>query len=167
MMSLYQIVLGEGWARLPAAVRDLHSHTQSVRYSGRGAVERGAGRLSKIVGALMRFPAAAGDTPVTVDFNIHDGAETWTRHFGAHHFQSTLSAQGKYLRESFGWINILFVLDTDSTGLRMRPVRWTALGIPLPKMLWPIIVAHETEVDGRFHFFVEASMPMKSFPCPS
>ncbi|MEP7156502.1 MAG: DUF4166 domain-containing protein [Betaproteobacteria bacterium] len=160
MKSLYQIVLGDAWDRLPAAVRELHGHTESARYRGRGSVERGQGLLSRIVGVLMRFPPAMEDTPVSVDFDIHDGEETWTRTFGRHSFQSTLSAKGKYLRESFGAVKILFMLETDANALRMLPVRWTALGVPVPKMLWPRIVAHEIESGGRFNFHVEASMPV-------
>ena len=167
--SLYENVLTESgladactcaWSRLPAAVRELHSHVESVKYTGRGSVERGTSLLSQMVGAMMRFPTANSNTPVTVEFNIRDGKETWTRHFGSRQFQSTLSARGKYLRESFAFVSILFMLETDANGLRMLPVRWAALGIPLPKILWPGIVAYETEIDGRFHFYVEASMPL-------
>ncbi len=163
LKSLYQSLLGDAFHSLPPAVRELHSHTELVTYIGRGSVERGVGLLSRVVGALMRFPPATPDTSVSVCFDISDGVEIWARQFGEHRFQSRLSASGEELCESFGWVRIRFKLTADETGLRMFPVRWTALGIPLPKMCWPSIVAHESETQGRFQFFVEASLPVAGF----
>ena len=160
MKSLYQNLLGEAFHCLPHAVRELHAHTESVTYTGRGSVERGAGWLPRVVGALMRFPPAVPDTPVSVRFDIRNGAETWTRQFGEHRFQSRLSASGAELYESFGWVRIRFRLTADATGLHMFPLRWTVMGIPLPKRCWPVIVAHESSADGRFHFHVAASLPL-------
>lgn len=108
----------------------------------------------------MRFPPAMPDTVVSVRFDIRNGVESWTRQFGEHRFHSRLSLDGDELCESFGWVGIRFRLTADAKGLQMLPVRWSALGIPLPKMFWPTIVAHESEMQGCFQFFVEASLPV-------
>ena len=160
MNSLYENILGETFGSLPPSLRELHGHSASVSYRGRGTVERGTGWLSRLIGGLMRFPPATADTAVGVSFDIHDGRETWTRQFGSHRFRSTLSANPPGLREAIGWVTILFQLAADATGLQMRPVGWRALGIPLPRALWPRIIAREYEEHGRFHFHVEAAMPV-------
>lgn len=145
---------------MPPTIQALHGHTESVTYAGRGSVERGTHWLSRVIGAMMRFPAATADTPVSVRFDIRDGAETWNRQFGAHRFHSRLSSRGKTLHESFGWIGIDFRLDVDASGLQMIPTRWAVFGISLPKRLWPTIIGQESELDGRFQFLVEAVMPL-------
>lgn len=160
MTSLYQSVLGERFDVLPAAVRELHSHESPVVYRGRGSVERGSGLLSRLVGAAMRFPPAMDDVAVSVNFDIRGGVETWTRDFGGHQFSSRLSKQDLYLAESFGPLSIRFRLEAGAEGIRMIPLHWTLLGVPLPGFVWPCIVAREHERDGRFHFFVEAAMPL-------
>ena len=160
MKSLYQNLLGDAFHSLPVAVRELHSHTESVVYRGRGSVERGNGLLSRIVGALMHFPPAMPDTPVILAFDIRNGTETWTRQFGEHHFQSRLSSFEEELRESFGWVNIQFRIEATADGLHMRPTGWRVLGMPLPRAFWPRIVAHEYEALGHFHFRVEAALPL-------
>ena len=160
MKSLYQRLLGDAFLALPTAVRELHGHTESVTYVGRGSVERGTGWLSCMVGALMRFPPAMPDTPVSVRFDIFNGVETWTRQFGAYRFHSTLSASLPHLHESFGWVNIQFQLNADTNGLDMQPLGWRALGMPLPRALWPKIVAREYAAHDHFHFHVEASHPL-------
>jgi hypothetical protein len=163
MASLYQSVLGERFNALPAAVRELHGHESSVVYRGQGSVERGNGLLSRIVGAAMRFPPAMDDIAVSVNFDIRDGVETWTRDFGGHRFSSRLSKNGIWLQESFGLIGIRFILETGPHGLEMIPVRWAVFGVPLPTWLWPRVIAREHEADGRFHYFVEAAMPLTGF----
>lgn len=163
MTSLYQSILGGRFDALPPAVRELHSHESSVIYRGRGSVERGTGLLSRLVGVLMRFPPATPDSAMSVDFDIRDGVEIWTREFAGHRFSSALSRNGVWLQESFGLVGIRFVLDTGPSGLEMIPVRWAMLGVPLPKWLWPQVVAREHEADGRFHYFVEAAMPFAGF----
>lgn len=160
MTSLYRTVLGERFAALPVAVAELHNHETSVVYRGRGSVERGSGMLSRLVGAAMRFPPAMQDVAVSVNFDIRDGVETWTRDFGDHRFSSQLSKKGEYLAESFGPLHIRFHLDADGAGISMMPLRWSLLGVPLPAFLWPRIVAREHEQDGRFNFFVEAELPL-------
>jgi Domain of unknown function (DUF4166) len=163
MTSLYQSVLSVRFDALPAAVRELHSHEASVIYRGRGSVERGNGLLSRLVGALMRFPPATPDTAMSVEFDIRDGVETWTREFAGHRFSSKLSQNGIWLQESFGLVGIRFILETGPSGLEMIPVRWAVLGIPLPKWMWPQVIARECEADGRFQYFVESAMPLAGF----
>ena len=159
-MSLYQRLLGDHYAMLPSTIRALHGHCENITYAGRGSVERGNHWLAHAIGAMMRFPPANADTPVSVHFEIRDGAETWIRQFGAHHFQSRLSARGPILHESFGWIGIDFRLAVDASGLRMIATRWAAFGFALPKLFWPTIIGQETEVAGRFQFLVEAIIPL-------
>ena len=158
--SLYQILLGDAYFVLPASIQELHGHTTSVIYSGRGSVERGSHWLSRLIGAMMYFPPASADTPVSVRFEILDGSETWIRQFGEHRFQSRLSARRQFLHESFGGISIQFKLDVDESGLQMIATRWSVLGLALPTFLWPTIIGREIEVEGVFQFLVEAVMPV-------
>ncbi|MBL8525455.1 MAG: DUF4166 domain-containing protein [Betaproteobacteria bacterium] len=163
MTSLYRTVIGQRFDVLPAAVRELHNHETSVVYRGQGSVERGSGLLSRLVGAMMQFPPAMNETAVSVNLDIRDGAEIWTRDFGGHRFSSRLSKQGEHLAESFVAIRVRFQLEATAAGINMIAVRWSVLAIPLPRFLWPRIIAREYEQDGRFHFFVESKMPLAGF----
>jgi hypothetical protein len=78
---LYRRILGSAFDLLPPRLRELHGSDIARRWTGRGEVRRGSGILARLVGALVGFPKAASDVPVTVEFSPEDGAERWTRSF--------------------------------------------------------------------------------------
>ena len=80
---------------------------------------------------------------------------------GANHLRQSLeeaALSGKFFM--YGPHTIGFILQAGAGGLRMLPVSWRVLGIPLPRLLWPRIDASECARDGRFHFDVATALPV-------
>jgi hypothetical protein len=130
---------------------------------GRAEVLRGNGLLSRLAGALFRFPRAGTDVPVSVHFEAQDGRETWRRSFAGRNFESA-QWQGRgrsayLLNERFGPATFALALVVDQDRLRLVVRRWSLLGVPMPIAWAPGGDAYEFAEDGRFHFHVEISHP--------
>jgi predicted DCC family thiol-disulfide oxidoreductase YuxK len=159
-LPLYQRVLGAAFERLPPEIREMHQVERTRSAAGRAQVTRGHGRVSRIVGQLVGFPAAANDIEVRVDFTARRGVETWTRTFAERAFRSTQKAGGPCLLvERFGAFACALRLTATDEGLDLAPIRAALLGIPLPRSLLPRIVATERVAGGRFCFHVEIELP--------
>ncbi|WP_369040262.1 SDR family oxidoreductase [Stenotrophomonas maltophilia] len=162
--SLYQRVLGDAYARLPACVQALHAPSAAQRWSGTASVERGSGLLSRLLGKVFGFPAAGEDVPVSVEFAPEAGGERWTRTFAGRRF-SSLQTEGTgrneaLLVERFGRVSVALALLVEGGHLQLVPRRWSLLGIPLPRCLLPGDNSFESEVDGQFVFDVEIGAPL-------
>jgi len=164
-LPLYQRVLGEAWQTLPPAVAAMHSVSRGeYRVSGRARVERGKGLLAAMVAAVIGFPRAAEDIPVSVTFTVEDGRETWVRDFGGRRFMSRqLAGTGRLahlLAEEFGPVRVLIALVPDGGRMRLVIRGWQVFGLPLPRFLAPDGDTFEGEADGRFRFHVEIGGPL-------
>ncbi len=156
---LYAQVMGDAFAALPPAVRDMHMIHGDRGAAGEGIVMRGTSPLARLIATVMRFPPT-GHWLLHVAFVERDGVETWTRDFGGHRFASALSANDGCVVERFGPIRFAFDLPADADGLAMRLRRWSVFGVPLPLMLAPHIAAREWQEDDRFRFEVDVAMPL-------
>jgi hypothetical protein len=157
--ALYQRVMGDDFARLPAPVRAIHAVLRDGGASGRATVERGSHPIARLVGAMMGFPRA-GAHDLHVAFREQDGVERWTRCFSGKSFHSHLSEEDGRIVERFGPLRFQFDLPADAQGLTMVMRRWSVLRIPLPLALAPRTVAREWAEDGRFHFDVPIALPL-------
>ncbi|MBN9088490.1 MAG: DUF4166 domain-containing protein [Reyranella sp.] len=158
---LYGQVLGASWGALPAAVRAMHDGaTHAV---GSAQVERGTGWLSRLVGALIGFPASGKDVPLRVDFAQADDGETWTRTFDGRSFSSRqYLGSGRWERllcERFGPLTFAMALVPEDGRMHLVLRGWTVLGVPMPMWLCPRSASYE-EGDDRFRFHVEISHPL-------
>ncbi len=158
--ALYRQILGSAFDALPEPLRHLHDLASSTRFIGEAEVIAGANPLARLIATLTGFPTKGGRCAVEVRITIDADGETWQRDFGGQRFHSRLYAHRGILTEHLGPHRIQFDLCTDASGLSMHPRAWRIFGIPLPRLLWPKISAHETEVDGRFHFDVATAFPM-------
>lgn len=156
---LYARLMGETFGRLPPLVRQIHDVQADAGAAGEGRVERGRNPLARLVGAIMRFPAA-GSHPLHVAFAVRDGRERWTRDFGGQVFSSELSGRNGLAVERFGPIRFGFALAATGDGLAMQLRRWSVLGLRLPLVLAPRIGAREWQEADRFHFDVAVAMPL-------
>lgn len=157
--SLYPRVMGPRFARLAAPVADMHNVLRNGGAFGRAAVTGGANPVARAIGWLMRFPPA-GEHPLHVAFDEHEGVERWTRDFGGHRFTSQLSERGHRLCERFGPLRFLFDLPDRDGGLSMIMRGWSAFGLPLPIALAPRSEAREWAEGGRFYFDVPIALPL-------
>ena len=159
-LPLYQRVLGAAFERLPPEIREMHQVERRCTAAGRAQVTRGHGLVSGMVGWLVGFPAAANDVEVRVEFTARHGVETWTRKFSGRAFRSTQKAAGQgLLVERFGAFACALRVTAREEGLDLAPIRAALLGIPLPRILLPRIVATERVTDRRFCFHVEIELP--------
>ena len=160
---LYRKILGAAYATLPSRLQELHGDRAARQWSGHADVRRGTGLLSRFIGALIGFPEAAEQVPVTVSLTPEKETERWTRNFGGRKFSSVQSpGTGKdqyLLAERFGLITVGLALVIEGDRLFLIPRRWSMLGIPLPRFLLPAGTSFETERDGQFCFDVEIAAP--------
>lgn len=158
---VFRQVLGAALDALPAAVVDLHDGAADRRYEGRADVERGRGPLAALLAALIGFPRAAADVPVSVEITHAGGRETWRRVFDGRAFESVLSpGPWGLLSERFGPVRLGIALVRDGPRLRYDVRRWSVFGAPAPRWLRPGGDTFETETDGRFRFDVEIGAPL-------
>jgi hypothetical protein len=161
---LYRRILGTAFDALPPRVRELHADPDGRCWSGRAQVRRGTGWLARIVGALIGFPPAGDDVPVTVTLAPERDGERWTRNFNGRIFNSVQACgRGKdqhLLVERFGLVSVSLALVVERSRLLLIPRRWCALGLPMPNALLPRGQTFETEENGQFRFDVEIRAPI-------
>ncbi|MBP7704618.1 MAG: DUF4166 domain-containing protein [Caulobacter sp.] len=162
---VYRQVMSTAYDRMPPEWRTMHDLRLGTKVAaGKASVERGRNPLAMLAGAIIGFPRATHDTPVTVTFERKGAAELWTREFGAYTFSSLQEAgEGRSERlvvERFGPIAIGMVPVVHEGRMTLVIRRFLAFGIPLPLWLGPTTAAHEEIVDGRFRFDVEIGHPL-------
>ncbi len=146
--------------RLPEPLQDLHRVIDLRRWSGLARIDRGASVLSRLAGAMMRFPPAGQDVPVSVVMERRGAGEVWTRRFGTHGFRSRLTPprRGPGLIERFGVLSFRIALRVKAGQLHYPVAQGWCLGIPLPRWALPVSRTVEAMDDqGRATFDVALS----------
>jgi hypothetical protein len=159
-LPLYRRLLGPKFETLPGRVRELHDLAEPATWRGRADVERGASWVARVTATLLSFPAAGRDQPLSVSFKPDRGREIWTRRFGEKVFPSLQYEHGGRLFERVGPSSLVFALDASPDGLALLLTGVRFLGVPLPRLLHPAVRTMESERDGRYHFEVEATLPL-------
>ena len=157
---LYRRLLGAGFDRLPKAVRELHDFTGVTIWDGRADVERGRSLAARIAAALTSLPPEGDDQPLRVTFHAIGEREIWGRQFGSALFRSVQYASGGLLYERVGPTTFVFTPLASEEGLALRLDGFRVLGLPLPRALHPVVRTFEREQGGRYHFEVEAHLPL-------
>ncbi len=162
---LFRHILGDAWDLLPAPIVQLHSVTSLSIYSGRCTVTQGSNPVARAVTALVGFPKAGADLPITVKLSVEDSGERWIRTVADRTFSSTQRpAKGRsegLIRERFGLIAVDMALALRGPGLAYVIRRWSLLGIPMPLCLGPKTIATESaDAEGRFCFDIELWHPL-------
>jgi hypothetical protein len=159
-VALYRLLLGARFDTLPTHVRELHDLIERAVWSGRADVERGRSLASQAIATLFSLPPQGKDQPLRVIFEPGKGQETWTRVFGAHQFRSVQFEKDGMLAERVRASCLLSALDASSDGLALSLQRVLILGVPLPRMLNPRVRTSESQRNGRYHFALEAHLPV-------
>jgi hypothetical protein len=159
-LPLYRRVLGSRFDEMPARVRELHD-VQGVRvWAGMADVERGRSLVSRIAALVSGLPPEGRDQPLRVTFERVGSSENWSRQFGGSPFRSVQYERGGSLCERVGPTTFVFRPIASAEGLVLRLDGFRVLGVPLPRLLHPIVRTFEGERDGRYHFEVEARLPL-------
>jgi hypothetical protein len=157
---LYRRLLGPAFDRLPQRVRELHDFTGVSIWEGRAGVERGHSLAARIAAALTSLPPEGDNQPLRVTFRARDEQEIWGRQFGAAIFRSVQYRSGGLLHERVGPTTFVFTPLASEDGLTLRLDGFRLLGVPLPRALHPVVRTFEHEQEGRYHFEVEAHLPL-------
>lgn len=164
--ALFERALGEAsFMALPAAIRAFHEATAPPVWQGRAEVERGDGRVARLLCRLLRLPEAGRDLPLTVSVERGEDAagayESWTRNFAGRRFRSRLDLdRGGDLCESCGPFRFSLAPEAGPNGLALPIAGWSLFGLVLLRMLAPRAEALEqVDEDGRFRFDVRLTLP--------
>jgi hypothetical protein len=159
--TIYQQVLGEQFARLPNAVRTLHSLQGQAAYTGRTDIQRGRNPLAGLCALFTGLPPAMRDAPTRVDFLADPRHEIWQRDFGGKRMTSTLTCRDSLLCERLGAVQFRFELQAVAGEIWwiVRGVRLLGV-LPLPAGWFRGVRCREREQQGRYEFLVEAALPL-------
>ncbi len=158
--GLFRRVLDGGvFDGLPPTVKVLHSRDGCHRYRGEVEVSRGKHPLARMLAWAARLPPA-GKGDVEVEIDADGRGERWTRRIGGHAMPSRLWLQDGLLCEQLGLVRFGFRLTAEEGVLVWRVARVRTLGLPLPARWFGGVRARESEVAGRYHFDVEARLPV-------
>jgi len=162
--QLYRRIAGDAWSRLPPAVRQMHEGRGRRIVRGRASITTGSSPLAGLMRRAMGFPEANADVAVSVQFDEHDGVETWTRNFGGERFSSVQAAgigrNERLIVERFGPVRVALAVVITDGRLNLAIRSWSLFGLPMPRWLGPTTTAFEYEADGRFHFDVAMGHPL-------
>ena len=167
--TVFERALSDGYAKLPAPIRDLHNVLDERAFVGLARVQRGNGVLSRTIGWCMGFPPAADDIEVRVDMKRTVSGETWRRRFGNAVFCSHLSrrsgAPTGQIWERFGPLSFRINLHWDGDALHYPVDAVRLLGfIALPSFLVPSSQTREYADDsGAPCFDVRIDHPLAGF----
>jgi len=160
---LYVRSIGAAYASLPGPIARLHDLTAGAVWRGRANIGGARGMFARFAARIFGFPPANADVPVSVAFTVRDGVETWHRTFGRHAFMSLQYAapDSGLIIERFGAVAFAMEAAASVHGIDLHLRRGSVLGMPLPRFLWPCIVAKERVDDAdRFCFDVEIGLPV-------
>jgi hypothetical protein len=159
--TLFAELLGDAaFSILPARVQALHRATGTRTYRGEAEVQRGTGLLSRLCGWVTAQPPAATRVALKVEIASTPAGERWARDFAGHPMRSTMWACDGLLCERLGLVTFGFALAAEDGALVWHVRRVRALGLPLPVRWFRGVHARESEMAGRYHFDVEASLPL-------
>jgi hypothetical protein len=161
---VYRQIMAGAYDAMPPTWRAVHDLREgSLAFAGRASVTRGRGLFARLAGAIIGFPKAGEDVPVSVTFARQGAAELWTRTFAGKRFSSRQTpGQGRerhLVVERFGPLAIAMAPVVDQGRMSLVIRRFTLFGLALPLWLGPTTAAHEAVVDGRFRFDVEIGHP--------
>ncbi len=159
--GLFERVLGPDFALMPPLVRRVHGG-DSIRLSGRAAIE-GAGRpAGRWIARLFGFPGGSPDEPAGVLLKRRGDREVWTRRFGRSSFRSTLhpGPSPRRLCERFGPFTFELEIAAHADGFTLAVVGWRMGFVRLPASLAPRSPARAfLDGDGRYGFDVAIALP--------
>ena len=163
-MSLYQDLLGPKYRLLPPLVQQMHNVNGEVHAAGMGSVDRGANPLSRLIAAMLGMPKPGTWIPVHITVRREGAGEWLIRDYAGtrlvtHHDRGAGTDAGMLL-EGLGPLKLAIALDVEDEALVFKLVSVRALGLPLPRALWPTLKACEAEVDGWYVSYVDIGLPL-------
>lgn len=157
---MYECVMAERYARLPAAVQRFHRLAGAHVLHGWVETAAPATALARVLAYGLGSPRQGGSGPIRFELDAAPAAETWTRRFPTRTMKSQLRLVAGAIEETLGPARLRFDLLAVDGGLKMELRGLKFLGLPCPRWLLPRIVAEEHGDDDRLHFRVAAALPL-------
>jgi len=158
--SLYAQAMGDDFDRLDDTVRRFHSLRGHVRLAGHCVIDGPTSWVGRCFGRIVGVPVTRVEDHFVFELHADETQERWTRRFPHMTMRSRMRAIDGQLVEHLGPLAFRFRLHAVDGALTMELKRMTVFGMPLPRWFAPSIRARETGREGRFHFEVEASLPL-------
>jgi len=163
---LFRMAMGRLFDLLPGPVRDQHGALDILLSTGRCDIERGRAWHALVVGWLFKFPPAGRDLPTLVTVIAERGREIWHRDFGGNGIFTVLEparraagSQGiPVIVERFGIVSFDLAVSDTKDGISLTVVGMRALGLTIPRWLWPRLRAVERAEAQRFHFDIDIDL---------
>jgi hypothetical protein len=148
--------------RLPKPVKAQHGTVDILLSHGRCDIERGKDWASLLVGWLFKFPPAGRDLPTLVTVIAERGREIWHRDFGGEGIFTVLEPAAHndtpVIVERFGIVTFDLAIGEVPNGITLSVAGMRALGIAVPRFLWPRLNAVEHAEAQRFHFDIDIDL---------
>lgn len=159
--TLFQSALGNRWVGLHPAVQALHENGSEASYTGQATIKRGDGFIADLVCWLFGFPPASKNIEVQVIKVRRQTHEQWSRRFGDRLFRSIClpSHRPYHVRERVGVMTFEQELLPAKGGMRLALRSGWCLGLPLPRVMLPVVEAYEGVDGGRFTFDIRLATP--------
>lgn len=158
--TLYEQIMGPGFARLPRAVQRFHSLSGRWLLDGWVDTHAPTNALARWLARRLGAPQRSASGPIRFELDAHPDAEQWTRHFPSQTMRSRLSRTGDFMEEQLGASTLRFRLHATDDGLSMELHSLRFMGVPCPRWLLPTVVAQEHGDGDTFHFIVRAALPL-------
>jgi Domain of unknown function (DUF4166) len=163
--SPFEQLLGAEFARLPAAVRQVHAARAPLRTAGRADVTAATSAMARLVCWFAGLPKPGRAIETAVVFTSDGkGGEHWQRQFGERRYQSTIVAgngrDAGLLVERFGLFDLKFRLTPRDDGLHWALAGGRFVGLPLPRWSVPYVDGLESTDGARFTFDIDVTFPV-------
>jgi hypothetical protein len=166
----YGIALGTAAAQLAPAVWHLHCVGSCTRAEGRFTVQRGGGPLARVLGAVLRLPAAGTAVPVRLRIDRTAHGEVWRRELGGRALVTRQRVQARgTIEERLG--RILLVLGVRAVdgalALDHRQTAFVVGGsrVTIPSWLSPRVSAYAADSGDGVLVRVRMSSPGGGLLC--
>lgn len=159
-LSMYEKVLCDDYAKLPAAVQRFHRLSGHNVLNGRVETQAPQTMLAKVLAACLGTPRSSSSGPIRFELSASPTEERWTRHFPTQAMTSCMRLVDGHIEERLGAAQLTFDLLAAEDRLSMRLAGMRFFGVPCPKRLMPSIVAEERGADDQIHFLVTAELPL-------
>lgn len=153
--NILQRHMGKDFENLSPLLQRFHSGKHTLL--GNIEVENGKG-LAWLVCRLMRFPRPGKAVVLRVECDHQDNHLIWNRYFGSYKMFSIFREKGEDLVESFNGLQLSVKAKAVNGEMHFNFHKTKYLGIPMPPILWPKVVAYEKEVNTKYYFFVDVQM---------
>ena len=158
--SLYRRLLGDRYQQLHPLLKEFHDRPEG-KAEGTFRIVRPPQFFKRLLGSLLGMPDTAKNVPTTLIVEpLGNGVEKWVRSFGNFRMATWQWTWRDLLLERSGPVTFGIHLEIVDGGTRFICKRVWVLGIPVPLVLAPKVLAVETPVPGGWHARVQLSFPL-------